>query len=209
MRGRDLTLTDTRRRLLLVDGGSRNGREERRNPRVLLVGSDALRPDPARVLGAMRTMAGDHGLRLVTMLDAVSPSPPERRVEALQHGTLRLLAGARALIANLSPLRGPSPEEGAVFAVGFAAARGIPVFAWSSCANTANGRTHFDRAALLPHLCVRRRPDGPRDWDDIEVEDHGLRLSLLLAHTVSNTVHPGFEEALRACAQHMKVRRRA
>ena len=51
------------------------------------------------------------------------------------------IRSCEALIANLTPFRGPSADAGTVFEVGFASALGLRMFGWSNDARPFAERT--------------------------------------------------------------------
>ena len=74
----------------------------------------------------------------VSPLDALEGEPagwsalPEARRIALRNEAH--IAGAAALIANLTPFRGPSADAGTIYELGYMRALGRPVFGWSNAA---------------------------------------------------------------------------
>jgi nucleoside 2-deoxyribosyltransferase len=91
-------------------------------------------------------------------------------------GNEDLIRGCDALIANLTPFRGPSADPGTVFELGFMRGLGRPVFGYSNTAARFGGRT---LAAL--GAAARRCPDG--SWEDGEgmaVEEFDLHDNLML-----------------------------
>ena len=107
--------------------------------RVYLAGPDVFLPDPLARAAALKDVCARHGLVGVSPLDGLEGGDPAewdglseafriaRRNEA--H-----IAGCAALIANLTPFRGPSADAGTVFELGFMRALGRPVFGWSNSA---------------------------------------------------------------------------
>lgn len=121
-------------------------------PAVYLAGPDVFLPDPAARAQALKAICARHGLMGVWPLDPLAGGdPPEWAAlpEALRIARRNEahIAGCIALIANLTPFRGPSADAGTVFEVGFMRALGRPVFGWSNCALPFAART---RAALGP-----------------------------------------------------------
>jgi hypothetical protein len=73
------------------------------------------------------------------------------------------------MIANLTPFRGPSADDGTAFELGFFDALGRPIFAYS---NACGGLAERTRAFLA------------RVPDTLAVEDFGLPCNLMLPHAV-------------------------
>jgi nucleoside 2-deoxyribosyltransferase len=106
---------------------------------VYLAGPDVFLPDPAGRAAALKAICARHGLRGVSPLDALAGGDPaawDGLPEALRIARRNEahIAGCTALIANLTPFRGPSADPGTVFELGFMRALGRPVFGWSNSA---------------------------------------------------------------------------
>jgi nucleoside 2-deoxyribosyltransferase len=138
--------------------------------RVYLAGPDVFLPDPLARAAALKAICARHGLIGVSPLDELAEGDPAewaalsepfriaRRNEA--H-----IAGCAALVANLTPFRGPSADAGTVFELGFMRALGRPVFGWSNAGQPFVARTR----AAFP---TTAQPDGSwRDGEGLLVED--------------------------------------
>jgi nucleoside 2-deoxyribosyltransferase len=103
--------------------------------RVYLAGPDVFVAEPATRAAALKAVCARHGLEGVSPLDPRQQPPewdglPEFRRIALCNEAH--IVDCRAVIANLTPFRGPSADPGTVFEVGFARALGRPVFGWTA-----------------------------------------------------------------------------
>jgi nucleoside 2-deoxyribosyltransferase len=149
--------------------------------RVYLAGPDVFLPQAAARAEAKRAICTRHGLAGVSPLDPLDAEPaawtalPEwqriaRRNEA--H-----IAACAAVLADLTPFRGPSADVGTVYEIGYARGLGRPVFGYATVAASYTGRV---RAALATV------PDGSswRDADDMLVEDFGLHDNLMIDNAV-------------------------
>lgn len=56
---------------------------------------------------------------------------------------------ADAVIANITPFRGPSADAGTVFEIGFMAGLGKPVFLYSNCAEIYKGKVGSDELDMI------------------------------------------------------------
>ena len=139
--------------------------------RVYLAGPDVFLPDPLARVAALKAICARHGLVGVSPLDPLDggdhpawQSLPEafriaRRNEA--H-----IVGCAALVANLTPFRGPSADAGTVFELGYMRALGRPVFGWSNSGEAFVARTRaFCGPGAQPGV------DGWRDGEGLLVED--------------------------------------
>ncbi len=89
----------------------------------------------------------------------------------IRAGNLMLLRDSLAVIADLNPFRGPEPDAGTVYEVGYAASFGIPICGFAQC---------------KPY---RERLGASVDADGLAVEDFGLKTNLMVApHIVAETI---------------------
>ena len=138
--------------------------------RVYLAGPDVFLPDPLARAAALKAICARHGLSGVSPLDELAGGDPAEW--ALLPEAFRIarrneahIASCAALVANLTPFRGPSADAGTVFELGFMRALGRPVFGWSNDAERFAERT---RAAFA----TARQADGSwRDGEGMLVED--------------------------------------
>jgi nucleoside 2-deoxyribosyltransferase len=148
--------------------------------RVYLAGADVFLPDAVRRAEALKAVCAQHGLSGVSPLDPLADEPaawaalPEARRIALRNEAH--IAGAAALIANLTPFRGPSADVGTAFEAGFMRALGRPVFGWS---NTARGFTERTRD-FLGSSAVAEPGGAWRDSEGLLVEAFGLSENLMI-----------------------------
>ena len=145
--------------------------------RVYLAGPDVFLPAPHDRGAALQRICAAHGLEGVFPLDPLRGGDlpgwaglPEgfriaRRNEA--H-----IASCQALIANLTPFRGPSADVGTVFELGFMRALGRPVFGWSNSVQAFADRT---RAFI----------GGAVDAAGMSVEDFGLADNLMIEGAIA------------------------
>lgn len=143
-------------------------------PRIYLAGPDVFRPD-----------AREHGRRLVALCAEFGFAGVFPLAEALPGG-LSPAALARhiydtniahiercdAVLANLDFFRGPEPDSGTCFEVGYAVARGKPVVGY------------VPEAGSFAQRIRRRHPQvagtSGRDANGWELEEFGLALNLML-----------------------------
>jgi nucleoside 2-deoxyribosyltransferase len=147
--------------------------------RVYLAGPDVFVPDPRARGAALKAVCASHGLIGVFPLDAVPDEPPEVAAlpiaQAIAVRNEMHIRSSDALIANLTPFRGPSADAGTVFEVGFMRALGRPVFGWSNENRPFAERTRaFLGDAALPAT------DGWRDGEGMLVEAFGLADNLMI-----------------------------
>lgn len=152
----------------------------RRIASIYLAGPDPWFPDAEAHDLRKRALCQSAGFRALTPLDnkAAETEHSEVMARELYAETAQRLRQADALIANLTPWRGPNCDPATAFACGFMAGLGKPVFAYLNVADEAEA-DHRDRVERL----LGAAPDEAgvwRDLDGAEVEDFGLPENLML-----------------------------
>lgn len=169
-------------------------------PRVYLAGPDVFLPDPGAAAAAMKAACAAVGLEGLFPLDAsLSPGPgepPQAFAARIRAANLDLIRSAQGVIANVSPFRGPSADDGTAYEMGFATALGLPVFPWSDDVRPLLERTRV-------RLPLTRDADGWRDAETMLVEEFGLPVNLMLVDPATGPVHADFASAARAAAAHL------
>jgi nucleoside 2-deoxyribosyltransferase len=148
--------------------------------RVYLAGPEVFLAN-AREIGLRKRMICEHhgliGIFPADEEDACDPSLPLReRGLALSCAMERAMRSCDALIANLTPFRGPSADVGSAYEMGFMRALGRPIFAY-----THDDLPFFDRVV---HFCGgasrKRATGGHEDADGMAIEPFTLRDNLML-----------------------------
>jgi nucleoside 2-deoxyribosyltransferase len=147
--------------------------------KVYLAGPDVFLPDPIGMATRKRAICAAHGLTGIFPVDNHPAHPADgglprwlwiyRRNEA--H-----MRDADAIIANLTPFRGPSADVGTIYELGFMRALGKKVAGYSNVAADFVPRT-------LGFLGAAARRDGEGRWRDaagMAVEDFGLADNLMI-----------------------------
>ncbi|MBR0671800.1 nucleoside 2-deoxyribosyltransferase [Neoroseomonas soli] len=146
--------------------------------RVYLAGPEVFLPGALEVAAAKKRICAAHGLEGVFPLDAPPQVPPAECPYWMRIylGNEAHIRSCGALIANLTPFRGPSADVGTVFELGFMRALGRPVMGYSNAA-----ADFLDRTRGFLGAAARRRADG--GWEDAEamgLEDFGLADNLMI-----------------------------
>jgi nucleoside 2-deoxyribosyltransferase len=140
---------------------------------IYLAGPEVFLAD-ARAIGARKkALCEEFGYVGLYPLESERPAPSEKPDEAIFAANGALMRRADAGVFNLSPFRGVNADPGTAFELGFFAALGKPVFAYSNCAAPL-----FDRVAAT--FGVQPSGDGPRDADGLLIEDFGNADNLML-----------------------------
>lgn len=138
--------------------------------RVYTAGPAVFFPDLAERIAASHRNAATHGLEAIVpgdVLDRPTDFPPKPTLHDIYRLNVDRLLRSDAVVADLTPFRGPSADPGTVWEIGFAIALGKPVFAY-----TSDAREYREKVT----------PDGLR------VEDHGVIDNLMIAASIESVV---------------------
>ncbi len=109
---------------------------------------------------------------------------------AIYRGNKAMMREADAIIANLTPFRGPSADVGTAFELGFMVALGKPCFGYSNDDRPFLGRTR-EASGVTPAA-----GGGWVDADGLRAEDFGLADNLMLDCALRDA---GFPIVVRPC----------
>ncbi len=140
---------------------------------IYLAGFDVFRPDAAAQGARLKAACAALGFTGRYPLDGELPAGLTGRAAAqwIHDANVASVRAADAVMANLNAFRGHEPDSGTAFEVGYAAALGKPVWAY-----TDEGRD------LVTQLGRARGAGGAvLDAEGFLVEDFGLNLNLMLA----------------------------
>jgi len=154
--------------------------------RVYLAGPDIFLPDPIAWMERKKAICAGFRLTGVSPLDDLPNQPPDwaelpdwRRIALRNEAHIRRCS---AVIANLTPFRGPSADVGTVYEIGFARGLGRTVFAYATVATSFLDRTLGSIGG------GRQQADGSwRDADGLLVEQFGLFDNLMIEGGISDS----------------------
>jgi len=153
-------------------------------PRVYLAGPEVFLPDAAEVGARKVALCAEHGLDGLYPLDNaldLSGLAAADQARAVAMANEDLMRSADALIANLTPFRGPSMDCGTAFEIGFMRASGRPVFGYT----TATADYHARATAFRNAAPDWRDGDRPHTM----IEDYGLTENLMIDIAVRASGH--------------------
>jgi nucleoside 2-deoxyribosyltransferase len=143
--------------------------------RLYLAGPDVFRPDAAAHGRRLVALCAEHGFEGVFPLNASLPQglAPQALAAQIYRANIAHIERCDAVLANLDFFRGPEPDSGTCFEVGYAVARGKPVIGY------------LPEQGSFAERIRRRHPqavgEGGKDAQGWELEEFGLPLNLMLA----------------------------
>ena len=160
---------------------------------LYLAGPDVFRPDAASHAGRLKALCAAHGFEGLFPLDAQvgaqADAAPADKAAWIYRADIGLLDRADAVLANLDFFRGAEPDSGTCFELGYAIAKGKPVYGYVPEAGSWAER-------IRRHVPALAGTDPAVDAQGWELEEFGLPLNLMLA--VPSVVVVGGPEAALA-----------
>jgi nucleoside 2-deoxyribosyltransferase len=148
--------------------------------RVYLAGPDVFLPDPLARAAAQKRLCAGLGLVGVSPLDPLDSEPESWRALPESHRIARRneahIRSSHAILANITPFRGPSADSGTVYEIGFGRALGLRVFAYTSAV-----ADYATRVRTLPGA------NAVSDADGLSIEDFDLAENLMIACAIEES----------------------
>jgi nucleoside 2-deoxyribosyltransferase len=145
--------------------------------KIYLAGPDVFLPDAVAIGRRKVELCTQHGVTGLYPLDnLVDLAAPDASLQIFR-GNEAMMNEADAIIANLTPFRGPGADAGTVYELGYMAGRGKRCFAYSN-----DPALYPDRVRRLGRVTEQ---DGRLvDADGLTVEDFGLTDNLMMIHAL-------------------------
>ncbi len=161
--------------------------------KIYLAGPEVFFPDPHKEAQRLKAICSEYGFEAVFPLDGNLDTDGLENweiAEAIFEANIQKIDDCAAVIANMTPFRGPGMDGGTAFEIGYAYAEGKLIIGWSS-----DDRDYIDR--VREHFGGKlERADRWRDPQGLEVEDFGQTDNLMLSSAVIDVVS-GFESAVK------------
>src|SRR3954469_8431876 len=142
--------------------------------KIYLAGPDVFLPDAVEIGRRKAAICARHGVSGLYPLDNVVDLAAAGASLAIFKGNEAMMQRADAIIANLTPFRGPSADAGTVYELGYMAGRGKQCFAYSN-----------DASSYVERVAAKRSRDSQLlDSNGLVVEDLGLADNLMLIHAL-------------------------
>ena len=145
--------------------------------KIYLAGPDVFLPDAVDIGQRKREICAAHGVSGLYPLDnAIDRSAKDASLNIFR-GNQAMMDAADAIIANLTPFRGPGTDAGTAYELGYMAARG------KFCLGYSNDPTVYaDRVRRFTEV---KSQDGRLvDATGLTVEDFGLTDNLMMIHAL-------------------------
>jgi nucleoside 2-deoxyribosyltransferase len=146
--------------------------------KIYLAGPDVFLPDALVIGQQKRDICQRHGVTGLYPLDtAVDLSVRDASLQIFRE-LEAMMDAADAIIANLTPFRGPGADPGTVYELGYMAGRRKPCFGY--CNDPAPYAERVRRFTLVTSAADKRLIDR----DGLTVEDFGLPDNLMMIHAL-------------------------
>jgi len=161
--------------------------------KIYLAGPDVFRPDVAEWAETVRELCRRYGFEPLLPVDHNETTP-----EKIFQANIDLIRKAQIVVANLDPFRGPEPDSGTAFELGYALALGKKI-----CGYVTRLETVAQRVEVAENRCEPPAPYGDKltDRNGLMIENFGLPCNLMLS-IPANIVEGGLE----ACLQTIRSR---
>ncbi|PRT53383.1 hypothetical protein B9G98_01003 [Wickerhamiella sorbophila] len=152
-------------------------------PSVYIAGPDVFYPNARELAENARALAKQYGLTALIPTDnEVKDGTKQEISKAIFRANVQMIESADAVVANISPFRGPSADAGTVWEIGYARGTGKPVVAFSD--DTRDYKTRAEKY-----------PDGNmiEDFENVD--------NLMIAECLQGKVHRSIGDALKAVSE--------
>src|ERR1700687_2921916 len=145
--------------------------------KIYLAGPDVFLPDAVDIGRRKAQLCGHHGLTGLYPLDnAIDRAAKDAALQRFRP-TETMMIEADAVIANLTPFRGPGADAGTVYELGYMAGRGKLCLGYSN-----DPSSYADRVRQFTGVAWR---DGRLvDATGLTVEDFGLSDNMMMIHAL-------------------------
>ncbi|MGJ5180910.1 nucleoside 2-deoxyribosyltransferase [Bradyrhizobium oligotrophicum] len=145
--------------------------------KIYLAGPDVFLPDAVEIGRRKVAICDRHGLIGLYPLDNTVDLAASDASRQIFHGNEAMMDGACAIIANLTPFRGPGADAGTVYELGYMAGTG------KLCLGYCNDPAAYPERARR-FTSVTEQDGRLVDADGLTVEDFGLPDNLMMIHAL-------------------------
>lgn len=145
--------------------------------KIYLAGPDVFLPEAVEIGRRKAAICAAHGLTPLYPLDNAADTATDGASLKIFHSNKAMMDQADAIIANLTPFRGPGADAGTVYELGYMAGSGKLCFGYSN-----DPAPYVDRVA---RFSVVKADEGRLvDAHGLTVEDFGLADNLMMIHAL-------------------------
>ena len=162
--------------------------------KIYLAGPEEFFPAPQKEGQRLKNICANHGFEGVFPLDGevgMEGLAGWEIAEAIFDANIQKIDECSAVIANMTPFRGPGMDGGTAFEIGYAYSEGKLIVGWSS-----DDRDYIDRVRVYFGGKLQQS-DRWRDPQGLEVTDFELPDNLMMSSAVIN-VDTDFHTALKS-----------
>lgn len=160
--------------------------------KIYLAGPDVFLPDALEIGRRKAAICARFGATGLYPLDNVVDLAASDASLQIFRANEAMMNEADAIIANLTPFRGPGADAGTTYELGYMAGRGKACFGYSN-----DPSAYADRATRF--TAVTRRDSLLVDAEGLAIEDFGLSDNLMMIHALD--LHGGALVAPRVAAE--------
>jgi len=144
--------------------------------KIYIAGPDVFLPDAKEHGEILKNRCLEYNFKGLFPLDnELTANSKEELAKAIKDANIQLIKSCDIVIANLSPFRGPEPDSGTVWEVGFAQALDKQVVGYSSDMRDLKSKTQN---------ILGLKSSSQIDMDGLEIEDFNLTHNLMYADIV-------------------------
>ena len=161
--------------------------------KIYLAGPEVFFPDPRKEGERLKSICRQYGFEGIFPLDDDLDTDGLENWEiadAIFGANIEKIEDCAAVVANMTPFRGPGMDAGTAFEIGYAYSEGKLIVGWS-----ADDRDYIDRVREYFGGKLAQS-DGWRDPQGMEIEDFGQPENLMMSSAVIDVVSD-FETALK------------
>ena len=153
--------------------------------KIYLAGPDVFLPNAIEEGIRLKRLCERYGFKGYFPLDNVLKSDNIYELAIkIKEANIKMIENCDIVLANLSPFRGPEPDSGTVWEVGYAQGINKTVVAYSTDSRTLKEKTQD----------ILKLGNANRDTNNMEIEDFGLTHNLMFANIV---IGKEFEDCLK------------
>jgi nucleoside 2-deoxyribosyltransferase len=150
------------------------------------------RPDPLAFGHMLKEKCARAGLAGCFPMDnEITGGSPFEKAKSIYRANVDLIDTSQAIIADISPFRGPNMDPGTAWEIGYGIAKRLPVFAWTNDFTHLRGRTLRMEG---------RASSDARDQHGWSIENFEHVENLMIAISVAS-IHNDEDVAIAACAE--------